>query len=107
MSKSKVHGIVELERLTKRGKVVQLVLETPLGLIHITPTTLKYYRDNKDSMVEIHKYGCRIEKHRNAYHDEFDLHDIPWMSVFVDLGEKDLIMIGKSNTDWEIRNKGL
>lgn len=105
MDELKIDSIVEKERLIKLGKTVELVLETPLGLIHITPTTVKYYRDNRDSMVEIHKNGCRVVKHRNAYHDEFDLHDIPWKDVYVNLGERDRIMIGRSNTDWEIQKQ--
>ena len=95
-------SITEKERLTKSEKTVSLVLETPLGILTIYPTKIEFSRDEGNHMVEIHKFGCRVTKHRKAYHDEFDLNDIPWKDVFIDLGERDRIDISRSNSSWEI-----
>lgn len=95
-------SIVEKERLTKHEKTVALTLETPLGILNISPTKIEFLRDEGNHMVEIHKFGCRVVKYRKANHDDLDLQDIPWKSVFIDLGDKDRIDISRSNSSWEI-----
>ena len=93
-------SIVELERLVTKGAVTRLVFETPLGIITIGTGEIKYTRDGGNHAVVIHRFGCRVEKHKKAKHDDTDIRDMPWMSVFVDLTEKDHVQIGQSNTSW-------
>lgn len=95
-------SIIEKERLTKHEKTIALVLETSLGVLNIWPTKIEFSRDNGNHIVEIHKNGCWVKKHRKASHDQFDLGDIPWKSVYIDLGEEDRISVNRSNSPWEI-----
>ena len=80
-----------------------MVLDTPVGEIHISPINIKIFRDDGNNMIEIHKYGCRVKKRRLAYHDDLDLDDIPWKSVYIDLGNEDRISVDRSNTPWELQ----
>ena len=94
--------IIEIERVTKRGETVSLILETPLGTLTIYPTNIEFSRDNGNHTVEIHKNGCWVRKHQKAHHDEFDLDDRPWKAVYINLGEEDRISVNRSNSPWEL-----
>lgn len=94
--------IKELKRVIEKGKLIELVLEIPIGIIKIVPNQIGYERDKGKTTVWIHQFACVISKHKDESHDPFDIYDIPWKKLAVFLDERDLISVGRQNLPWDV-----